>query len=412
MDSKFKHHLFLVISILLVLTQTLPPFNALIPVRDSIIYSIYIVFSLVLFPSLITRRSLIALFVYIFILLLFYLLGNSFYEDVNAVLIEPFTMLVGLIFIEYALKYDGEYKFTRWIVFSFVIADVIMSIISIPALQIQPNIIRMSGKRDVYEMYSNLFSFVIQYQTVHGLPFLFAPLIFLCRKCFKGNKKMFFFWGTVTMILFYIIIRSNAATSLILSALMIIIGFLFNIERFSGKIVARLVILGVLFFIFMQPSIVDTLLSSVQEQMDPDGMSYKRMGELKESIIYGESEGDLESRQGLYNQSLTLFIESPLWGTSSPERIGMHAWVIDRLALLGLLFIGPLIAVFRHFYIVVNHNLKHTKVIFTCGFASMLLLLSLKNSFGQGSWLYGFAFLPLLCRYIDFVVDNKMSKPV
>lgn len=410
--DKYKHYLFTIISIWLVLTQTLPPFNMLFPLRDALKYVFFIGFTIILFPTIVTRRSIIALFVYIIILLLFFLSGNAFYDDVNGVLIEPFTMMVGLLLIEYALKYDSNYRFTLTMVFTFILANVVMSIISIPMLQAQPNLIRMSGRSDEFEIYSNLFIWVVQYQTVHGLPFLFAPLVFLCRRCFKNNKKLFVFWISVTAILGYLVFRSNAATSFILSAIMVLIGFIFNMENFSGKVVIRLTLIGILGFILMQPSVIDPILSYAQSQMDSGGMGYKRMGELRESVVYSDASGDLEARQELYSKSSTLFWESPLWGTSKPEQIGRHSWIMDRLALLGILFSIPLFYVFKFFCASVYRSLHHTKVIFVCGFVSMLLLLSIKNSFGQGSWLYGFAFLPLLCRYIDFVVDNKMSKPL
>jgi len=146
--------------------------------------------------------------------------------------------------------------------------------------------------------------------------------------------------------------------------------------------------------------------------MDPSGASYYRIEDIKNSIVYGDVDGDLGTRQNLYSSSFDLFLSSPLWGTSSPHFVSRHTWIIDRLAVFGLLFIIPLVLVFVSIFKSVYPTLRHTKVIYICCFSCLVLMLFLKNDFGQGTWLYGFGYLPLLCRYIDYVDDNNKLRQV
>ena len=403
----FKHIIFKIATVWLVLTQTLPPFNLLFPFGDAIKFAAYAGVTLLLFPSLLRKRSIIALFIYALVLLSYYEIGNKFFEDIFSAIIEPFVILSGLIIAEYTLKYDKEYKFTKLMVITVFASNIVMSIVTIPLLELHPNLIRMTTAGEAEEGYSNIFSYIIQYQTVHGLPFLFAPLVFLCKRTYKVDKKLFILWTLCGLMLFYIIFRSNAATSFLVSAMMIIVGFIFNVEKFTKKGFSQLVLIGLLGVFFIQPSVIEPIISTVQSTMNPYGAGYKRMEEVKESIVYGSSDGDLESRQNLYSNSFDLFLQSPLWGTSSPEKIGRHTWILDRLALLGLLFVVPIALVFVYNFRGFYKELIHTKVIYTWGFMGLILMLILKNSFNQGTWLYGFAYLPLFCRYIDNIIDKK-----
>lgn len=404
---RIRNLVFYTVTIWLVLTQTLPPINLIFPFGDTIKFVSFAAITLVLYPSLFTNRSVVALSVYAVMIFVYHLMGNAFFDTINTVVTVIPVMLSGLLIAEYAFKYDKTYKFSKIIIITVLLSNVIMCVLSIPQILAYPNIIRTSSREDATFALTTLLYWIIQYSTIHGLPMLFAPLVAFCRKTFRKNKALSLILLSIILLLFYVVFKSNAATALLMSAMMIVVGFFFNNDRFDKNTISRLAIIGVLGLILMQPVVIGPILDSVQSVMDPSGASYYRIDDIKNSIVYGDSDGDLDTRQDLYASSFNLFIESPLWGTSKPELVSRHTWIMDRLALFGLLFIVPLVLVFVYHFKASYSRMIHAKVIYTCGFVCLLLMLSLKNEFGQGTWLYGFAYLPLLCRCYDSVIDDK-----
>ena len=403
----FKHWVILIVTIWLVLTQTFPPINLVLSFGDTIKFVVFVVIALILFPSLLTKRSVVALFIYTAIAFIYHLSGNAFFDTINSIVTVIPVMLSGLLIAEYALKYDKTYMYSRIIIITVILCNVIMCLLSIPQIMQDPNIVRTSSREGYIDL--SMFYWIIQYNTVHGLPILFAPLTFICRRTFFKDKRLFYPLLLVILLLFYVVFKSNAATAFFISAIMVVVGFLFNNENINKKLIVRLSAVGLLALLVMQPFVMEPILSTIQTYMDPSGATYYRIEDIKTSIVYGDVDGDLGARQDLYSSSFNLFLTSPVWGTSTPELVSRHTWVIDRLAIFGLLFIIPLVFVFVNIYKSVYPTLRHTKVIYICGFFCLVMMLCVKNDFGQGTWLYGFGYLPLLCRCIDYV-DEKPNK--
>ena len=405
-----KHSIYRIITFLFVLTQTLPFINLYIPIRTVWHFPLFLAASFLLFPNLISRRSVVALFCYIIIAFLFYLSGNPFYDGIGSVTTPLFLMTSGLVMSEYATKYDYEYKFTRLIVMTVIIANVIMSVISIPQIIIFPNIIRYTFSVEYMDNYADLAPWLITYQTCHGLPLLLAPLAFLCRRLFKNNKIKFLFYLSVAGVLLSIVYLSNATTALLIAIMMVFLAVFFNYEKITRKSLSTILIIGLLGLIFSSQSVMIPVLNGVQGMMDDRGSNYHKIDEIKKGMITGESEGDLGERKDLYETSALLFLQSPIVGTTEPEKISNHSWFLDRLACLGLFLIVPLILVFKYNIKFCMEGLIHTRVVYMYGIMGWFLMLILKNDFDQGSWLYGFAFLPLLCRYVDYMIDYNQKQ--
>lgn len=404
----YKKIIFYVVAVWLVLTQTLPPINLLFPIPTSLKFVIFDAVTILLFPKLLSKKSIVALFAFTLTAFLYYGMGNAFFDSIATVLVPLVVMLSGLLLIEYAKNYDEKYGFTRIIVLVAIISNVIMALISIPQVLINPNIIRPSVLEK--NMEEDVYVWLITYHACHGLPFLFAPILFMCRKMYRGKKMFSLLWFSAFIILFYIVFRSNATTPFLISIIMVIAGLFFKMETFSRKYIGSIIIIGTMSIMMFQPSIMIPIIDTVQSVMDPSANNYKKMDEIKFNIMYGDMEGDLGARQDLYTKSLELFIKSPLIGTSDSEMISHHSWFLDRLACFGILFSIPMILLFVFHIKETYRNMRHTKVIYVMGLFGFILMLCLKNEFGSGSWLYGFALLPLLCRYVDFVLDNKLIK--
>ena len=399
-----KHHFFILITGWFLLTQMFPPFNYLILRGGALTLSIFVGVSLLLFPELFTTKSIKAMLVYGMMMLLYYIAGNAFFKTIGNVIVPFLSMMSGLIIIEYVIKYDSDYKYTRFFVLFAIVLNVIMALFSIPQLIVNPLAIREFDE-DLTNV--SVSYWLCSYQVLHGLPYLLAPMVFLCKKLFKVNKIQFILWVVPLALLSWMELLSNAVTAFLISVVMIIVGLLVSAEEFSKKNIAKIVLMVFFVFLFMTPSVIVPLLNTTQNYFQTNTNTYRRLEEIKTAVVYGESEGDLAARQELYDDSQALFWESPLVGTANPELISRHTWIWDRLACFGIIFIIPLLMVFVYHIKLVYKNLKHTKITYIWGVVSYLMMLYFKNEFGTGTWLYAFALLPLLCRYTDYLIDNK-----
>lgn len=405
-----RHILFYILTGFFLLTQCFPPINLIIPIGGAEKLAIFVIGTMFLFPSLLTKKSIIWMFVYGLLTFFYYLLGNAYFDSIGSVIVPFMAMMSGLLMSEYAIEYDDHYKYSRLVVLIAIVSNIVMALLTIPQIMINPNIVRVSELlMDDTEVFGSTLSYWITgYHTIHGLPCILAPMVFLCKRIFKTNKKQFLISIAPLLILYYLIFKANAVMSFLISTIVVVMSLLFSKhERFNRAIITRVVIVGSLSLILTSPKVLVPLINATQNMMDESGATYKRLNEIKDSIVYGESSGDLAARQDLYGRSQDLFWESPISGTSHPELISRHTWLIDQLACFGILFIIPLVMVFITHIKKMYNSLCHTRVTYVLGVAAYLLMLYLKNSFGIGTWLYAFAVLPILCRYIDFVIDNR-----
>lgn len=406
-----KHKFFYIITIWFLISQIFPPYHLIIRMGGALTIALFVGISLVLFPQLLSRKTIIALLILGIMNTVYFLIGNAFFEEFGDVIVPFLCMMSSLIIFEYATSYDTDGRYTKMVIVTSLLLNVVMALMTIPQLQLNPNLLRSEGLLlgDASQE-STIHAFHTSYQTIHGLPFLIAPLFFLCKKSFRINKFVFIS-SLVTIITFIVLLlMANAATSMLMTVFMAVLGILFSFEQFTTKNTIKVILVGLMGLILTTRAIMVPILDFVSEKMVSTGASYTRVIELRDAMIYGELDGDLAARQDLYNNSQKLFWESPIIGTSSPELISKHTWIWDRLALYGLIFVWPVVLLF-YFQIKKSYRLFiHTKVVYIFGVVAYLLMLYLKNEFLMGTWLYAFALLPLLCRCTDMFLENKYSK--
>jgi hypothetical protein len=337
----------------------------------------------------------------------YHLFGNAYYSTFNAVIIPFLCMMTGLVITEYAMTYDKNNKYTRMVLITVILLNVIMAIITIPQIWINPNIIR---SQEVFESAATGEStesfFVISYNTVHGLPFIFPPLVFLCLYTFKIEKKIFYYYFISSVILFYLILKANAVMAFFISTMVVLMTLIFREESFNSRNVTRMLLFGLLFLLLTNQYVAIPIINFIQGFTDEGGFTYIRLDEIKNFILYGAVEGDLYARQIRYDISQKLFWESPFVGTNNPEQVSLHTWIWDMLAIFGIIFIIPLVMVFVTHIKDVYRKLIHSRVVYVFGVVAYLLMLYFKNSFGVGTWLYAFGILPVACHYIDSVLEK------
>ena len=368
--------------------------------------------SILLFPNLLKKRSFFYLIFYGLLTFIYHLLGNVFFGSIEVVIIPFLSMFVSLYIFEYSLMYDYDYKYTKWVIYLVVGLNVVMALISIPQLRINPNIIRLMDSVNMRntDFVASNYRLLVTYATLHGLPLLMAPMAFLIRKLFSTNKTICYFWLFSIVVFYVLLAMGNAATAFLIASLSIAISIFFYMEKFTRKNIVKLVFFAILGLFLAKPSVLIPVADFAQSFMPDNGATYSRIEELKVSMIYGEAEGDLEARQELYGNSQALFWESPLIGTQTPEKISRHTWIWDRLACFGIILITPLILLLFIHFKRAYQSLAHTKVTYSISIVLLMILLYYKNDFEIGTWLYAFTALPMLCRYIDYIIDRPKDK--
>lgn len=399
-----RHKLFKYITIGFLVTQLFPPVWLYIPVGGALVLAGYVGLSVVLLPNLLKSKVILFLSIYTLITFLLFLTGNKFFNTINSVIIPFLTVMSSLLIVNYSIKYK-DISFVKTVIYSTFLLLITITIISLPFVYKFPNIIRGASIYAASTENITEFYWVIGYGVVHGLTVIFAPLGFFFRKIYKSNKFSSILWLGITLLLLYIVYLSNATTALIFSIFSFIGGILINISTLSKKSILKFVFFGIVsIFIFNKTTIV-AVLDSVQPLFNENGSNYKKIDDIKDSFIYGDTDGSVGAREDLYDDSLTLFLESPIIGTTKGDMIGLHSYFLDRLAALGILLIIPLILMFVSHIKSIYQRLERTRIIYLIGCMTYIIMLSLKNEFGTGTFLFAFAILPLFCFYIENVLN-------
>lgn len=185
---------------------------------------------------------------------------------------------------------------------------------------------------------------------VSGYSLIYAVVILLIaifpllldRKKIGISRKYFFIIMTLFFLFFYLIILSNYFTALIVS----IVGLLSIFILYKNKNMFVFLLLFSSFYFFFKNEIsiflIDTMSSFIQE----DGITYKRLGEIKLNLLTGATTESLDTRSDVTSNSIDLFFENPILGYASTsvrefnlDRLGQHSYVLDTFALYGL-FLG------------------------------------------------------------------------
>lgn len=395
-----KHTVFKFITVIFLIFQIFTPIYYYIQVGAAVVMAVFVFATILLFPKLVLSKSMLYLLLYTLITILLSLTGNEFFGTINAILIPYFTVSSALLITGYTIKYRNNSYITTVIITSFILL-VIITVISIPQVLINPNIIRgasvSAAKSENYQVYY----WLIGYGVIHGLVAVITPLVHLVKNSFKRSKKLFVFWGVITLLLLYIIAMSNATTSLLITVFAVSAGLLINFSRFSIKNIMAFLLIGAIILLLFNKSTAISILDSTQSLFPKNSSNYLKITDIKTYLLYSSIEGTVGARDELYLKSSDLFRKSPLVGTSTPENIGYHSYILDRLAALGIVFIVPLFLVFFYHIKSVYKRLNQTKSIYLVGCLSYLSMLFLKNEFGSGTFLFAFALLPLFCMYIE-----------
>lgn len=324
----------------------------------------------------INKESLFSLFIYGVILLFNSLTGDAYIGNVTNAIYEILLMFVISSLSLYCMK-SNNMNFNKHIIYVTLIFLAIELIASYFVLLTSPGIIRGMNAMIMEENNMSLMFFyyrmgLLDYSMAHAIPILIPPLIYYFRQQ-SGRKKLF----TLILIISCILLTwlSESATALMLSLLMVLLGFLTRNYYSTRKnvIITTVLVLPFIFVLYSEELMVNFFEIS-ERVVGKESIYSDKIEEMRLSMIENQTTGDLESRTLSYRRSIDLFSNNVIIGSN--EMPGRHAALLDRMASLGLIGIIPLLSFFVISLRQISRYLPHNRRIYyiECIIAAFLML--------------------------------------
>ena len=387
---------FYIVSIGYLVSLLFPPLAAILPIGLSLYMFAYVLLALVFVPSLFLNKSFIWLTLFYIIIFFKFLSGNAYVPRINDVVIPYLNFLAPFLFSSFVLKYIDKRRCEILVVLAAILLA-IFCLTSIRVLINNPLLMRQiySGSESMKH------PLLYGYADVHQMVALLFPMCFFIKNA-RGLKSSR--WICLVMLALFLVIMavSNAGTALVVGILCIFIGVITRQDKISPKKVFSFFLVFLLLYVLNEAGVIVYLLELLRGVLPGGGTTADRIEEIEIFLQYGSATGDLAGRQDLYSDSWSLFLESPFFGTDSPELIGHHAYIIDMLACLGLFLIIPFFVFMFTAIKATYQKFSISKVTYLLGAMSYMVLLFTKNQFG---FFYLFGLLPLFCKYIDYSIE-------
>lgn len=393
---------FYYVSIGFLFSQLFPPLLAFVPIGMSVYLLGYVLLAVILVPKLVATKPVLWLTVFYLIMLCKFIFGNAYVPRINEVVIPYLSILSPYIFASFVLQYIDEKRCKFLIIFSALLLTV-FSLTSIRILLSNPLLMRQIFSDAENAAVSPL---LYRYGDVHQMVVLVLPLCFFFKNV-KGLNTSRWISLSVLAIIVILMAVSNAGTAMIIGVFCVFIGFVSNQDKISPRRFVGLIVIAIILYVLNKTGVIIMFLDFVKELLPGGGTTAERIDEIELLLQTGNSEGDLAGRQDLYSDSWKLFLESPLSGTSRPELIGRHAYFIDILACNGVFLILPYIVFFVKAIKTTFYKLGASRFTYLYGSMAYIFILFTKNQMG---FFYLFGLLPLFCKYIDFVINDKKIK--
>ncbi len=209
---------------------------------------------------------------------------------------------------------------------------------------------------------------------------------------FKNNKGVNIIAVLVTVICFFISLKTGSTITLLAMIAGLIFSVYFNIGLKRSKpnknssiriIISNISILSLLLLLAVNLKTLGQWLISLSSLFSSDLLA-SRIEQIGIKLLTGSSEGTLGARELLYNKSINTFLDNPLFGTSIEyglrmnPLLGGHSELFDNIARLGLIGIVPFLLIF--FVFIKNERKSYNN--YTSGaYIITLLIMFILNPF-------------------------------
>ena len=383
-------------AVLFVIIETFSVIRGHIVVRDWLPMFLLLAVALLFYPKSFFNKESLFLLLYLIVLLLFVVVGHTL-GNLSWITVQVLWPLSCLAIINVFL-YNRDFYGLKMVTVTGLFIIIITSLLTIPIVIKNPDAVRDMVRYAVethdiksIQFYQRLG--IASYGLVHAIPFLYPVLVYH----FKTEKKIIFkFYYLLTILVtFFMLIKSNVATPLILSTFGILAAFFLSKNRIRNLLFG--IILFMCCILFLNENLVISGLKTIQPIFPKDTKIDQKIDDIVLSIKHGKTEGSVR-RIELVEKSWNAFLQNPLCGNLNKKQAGGHAYFIDRLTYFGLVGTIPFIMFLyftfkKHFYLF-DRNIR---MYYLISIFLFFVLGIFKNIGGIEPFLCLFVFLPGLC---------------
>lgn len=310
------------------------------------------------------------------VLIIVFLFGISGVEYFKAWIVYSITLLFAVFAFEhYMIRRDPEYlKFVLLTAFGSVL---LLTVASIPQFIMMPSLSRYMkiAAEENTELQFEYF-WTVSYSTIHSIPVLSVPFFALYSSSKKKIVKVFagMCVGAMVLVMFF----ADATTPLLLMVATVAFFIIYNHRHSSGKNFAKFALIGILIIPFLSRTGVSFMLTAIQPFFEGSS-NFKKVEELAYYANSGQTSGDMESRENLYNISVETILQNPLLPNTDSKAIGHHSHMIDHIAVLGLFLFVPYVFFLYERYKRPRSLIPHFRMYYSIAFFSMIALSLAKN---------------------------------
>lgn len=325
--------------------------------------------------------------------------GVSYFENWVGYSVLLTFSIMGLE--HFMIKRDHFYL--KWVIISFYSTLIILALISIPQFILIPGLARMMVEANDDPSVGLNYYWSISYQTIHAIPILTIPLIAQYNSEKGVWKKCFLLLVILSLIV--VMFLADATTSLIMMVATIVFFVLYNKKRSIKDNLVRIAIISVLALPIFSKQGLSVVLHTIQPIFQGTS-NYKKVDELILFAESGDTSGDMEGREELYNVTLKTIGDNPLFPSLGSNAVGGHSYMLDHFAVFGFFLFIPFALLIYNRYRRPLKLLGNYKIYYIVSFASLIFLSIFKNFFIIDS---GFVIVPLFLIWLN---DRNSTKRV
>lgn len=405
MKFSLNNRVFLIIGLIVICCCFCTLLNAWVPItaRRGVILLVGGALFLLFTPSIWGNKYFLFLVLYSIIVFLNHVSGDEYFRAKETFLLEVVMLLFAVCSSFCFLQKSSGTDWVKPLTLTFFIIIGITTIGTIAADIISPGIVRTAALYSFYGDTSLLNRYyrigMSNYSLPHALPALIPPLVMGIKNREISLKRRIIPLLFLSAIL-VLIWLSRATTPIVLAVFALCLSVIVVPQNNGfGRILFIILLLAIVLpFLFIDDlfvSLLSRVIDVIQSTSDIENGVADRLIDIRESILAGDVEGDVEGRSDLYNISITSFFTSPIWGTNSG--FGGHSAILDRMASLGIIGVLPLIGLFSaHLQMVMPHLKKEAAVYYYIGLISGLLMLLLKNMMNLEMVIILLLYLPII----------------
>lgn len=355
---------------------------------------------ILVYDGLLTKKTTLAAIGYIATMFILRYLGVEYFESC---LSESVSILFAVVATEHYLK-TRDNRYAKWVLISFYGSFIFMSLISIPQFYLFPEMTRQLLFTEVEGyMVETKYYWSLSYASMQSIPVVLIPLLLIAKN--SNIKKTRILSISAIVIILVCLTLGDATTPLLFSAIVVALILYFKKELSLIKNIRRLIPWGILGVLVFNKYTIIALLSFVQPIFEgttnygkiDDSISYLETGVVEESSNMGQ-------RDLVYDQSKEVFFSHPFWVEKNDDRIGHHSYIIDHLAVMGLIFIIPFMIMMIVIYKKQKQELSIFRDYYIINFGVLVMMAYMKNYFIIRDACF---IVPLALLYLEYLTNNK-----